>query len=157
MNHYQSILIEKDYYTSLKDNLDFQERKWGNGNKLKRLVCSYNILEIQLIPALKEVVELAELYLDRKVYSVWCNYYRDGYDFTPYHKDSYNCDVAMLSFGSTRDLYFKHDTTGEVEKFKMGNGDIFTFTPEINKNYKHSIPERRRHKDGRISLVLFLM
>jgi hypothetical protein len=35
------------------------------------------------------------------------------------------------SFGSTRELAFKHVASGQIFTFPQGNGDIFAFTSEV--------------------------
>jgi len=140
------------YYNRLRDELSWQEVKWGTGKTLPRLVYRSEMDE----PVLVELVELVQVNLEKKVMGVWCNYYRNGKDYTPYHQDSYNQGVTVtLSFGATRKCYFKHKVTGQRKDFSLKDGDLFIFSDKINRLYKHTIPKEMKVKDGRISIVFF--
>lgn len=86
---------------------------------------------------------------------IFFNLYRDGNDYTPYHKDSYGATVITVSYGRSRDFYMKNDVTKEVTQWKLRSGDIFVFDEEDNDIHKHSIPQRKRISSSRISLVFF--
>jgi hypothetical protein len=62
-----------------------------------------------------------------------------------------------MSFGATRKFSIrrKNDKSKDSQNYNLSNGDLFYFTPEINKEYEHSIPKTKRVKDPRISVVFF--
>ena len=110
----------------------------------------------QNIPVLNELFELIKTQLACNIESAFCNLYEDGSHYTPYHKDSYGCDIATLTFGEKRDFYFKHDKSGEKVHYVLGDGDLIIFPESINKEWKHSIPLRKNCTRPRISIVFFL-
>jgi alkylated DNA repair dioxygenase AlkB len=61
-----------------------------------------------------------------------------------------------VSFGCDRDFYMKPNNGGKRVDYVLRHGDIFTFTENINKRYKHTVPKRIRLKDDRISILFFL-
>ncbi len=75
---------------------------------------------------------------------------RDGSDWKPYHHDSHAFSggkkedfTVGASFGSTRELAFKHVASGQIFSFPQGNGDIFAFDSEVNKAFQHGVPKMK--------------
>jgi alkylated DNA repair dioxygenase AlkB len=60
--------------------------------------------------------------------------------------------VCSVSFGGSRDFYFKSEDDGTVVKTKLHDGDLFVMYGETNNRYKHSIPKRAK-ANARISLT----
>ncbi|CAE8638912.1 unnamed protein product, partial [Polarella glacialis] len=95
------------------------------------------------------------------------NWYRDGADWKPFHHDSaaFNADRAKrqnctvgISFGASRELAFRHSTTGELIYFPQTNGMLFFFGRDVNLRYQHGInalPAERQDGKGRISIILW--
>ena len=96
----------------------------------------------------KIVKELAE-YFDVEVYATRLNFYRDGSDWKPFHHDSHAFGGRSLredftvgaSFGAERTLAFLHEKTNSQFSFPQNNGDVFAFTTEVNKRFKHGVPK----------------
>jgi len=87
---------------------------------------------------------------------VFCNLYRDGNDYCPYHKDQYGCDVWTLSLGSTRDFLVKKDGTGtRAHSWTLKSGDLYYMDQSLHKDHRHSIPARKGRPGSRISIVFF--
>ena len=87
---------------------------------------------------------------------IWCNQYSDGKSWTPYHKDNYDCNVYCICLGATRTVAFKPDSGGAATKIQTKSGDMYVFTPAVDKKYKHSVPKTTAAGIGeRISIVLF--
>lgn len=107
-------------------------------------------------PILKSIIETIQTNFDMVCIDFFVNYYKDGTEYAPYHSDQYGCDTVTVSFGCDRDFYMKPNRGGETIKYVLKHGDIFTFTEDINKTYKHSIPKRMKVKDDRISILFFL-
>ena len=45
------------------------------------------------------------------------------------------------SFGGERELAFLHEPSGSQFSFPQRNGDVFAFTTEVNKRFKHGVPK----------------
>ncbi|CAK9109144.1 unnamed protein product [Durusdinium trenchii] len=95
------------------------------------------------------------------------NWYRDGSDWKPFHHDSaafneqraanQNCTIG-ISFGSTRELAFRHAKTGELIYVPQKNGMLFYFGRDVNIIWQHGInalPEQEQDGKGRISIILW--
>jgi len=89
------------------------------------------------------------------------NYYKDGNDWKPFHKDrhAYNEiqeDYTLgLSLGWSRELEFKHEETQKVFSFPQNNGDIFGFNKIVNQKFLHSIPKKVGEVNDRISIIMW--
>ncbi len=141
-----------DYFHMLEEHLPWQTVQWSTGRNLPRLVCSY---EVGSLVSLDQLIELIEKAFNVSVEGVWCNFYRDGNDYTPPHKDSYNTDVYTLSLGGTRNCVFTKDADANRSVYALQSGDILFFDQATNAQYKHSIPKSSAVNDPRISVVFF--
>lgn len=152
-------LFDVDLVGTLIERIPWKEVTWKTGRKLPRLVQSMDV--DTLITLVPEIVEVVSFIRDNygKIENVWMNQYRNGSDWCPYHKDSYNCKVITLSLGSTRTFMTKEDVTGRETSHVLKNGDLFVFDEEFNKSHQHSIPKHTRtHSTAispRVSLVFF--
>jgi len=102
-------------------------------------------------PAFNEVVERMAVFFDVEVFASRLNFYRDGSDWKPFHHDSHAFshgvkeDFTMgASFGSSRALAFLHEPSGSQFALPQHNGDVFAFTSEANKRFKHGVPRVKR-------------
>jgi hypothetical protein len=108
----------------------------------------------------KIVDDMAD-YFDVEVYATRMNFYRDGSDWKPFHHDSHAYggraqreDFTMgASFGGSRELIFLHEPSGNTFTFPQNNGDVFAFTSEVNKRFKHGVPKARANNDPRFSII----
>eukprot|EP00931_Biecheleriopsis_adriatica_P118274 TRINITY_DN93711_c0_g1_i1.p1 TRINITY_DN93711_c0_g1~~TRINITY_DN93711_c0_g1_i1.p1 ORF type:complete len:431 (-),score=68.26 TRINITY_DN93711_c0_g1_i1:72-1280(-) len=95
------------------------------------------------------------------------NWYCNGSDWKPFHHDSaafnrdraknQNCTVGV-SFGSSRELAFRHAGTGELIYFPQTNGMLFFFGRDVNIRWQHGInalPQEQQDEKGRISIILW--
>ena len=87
--------------------------------------------------------------------SVFLNYYKDGSDYCPYHKDKYGLDSCTLSLGAPRDFLLKPDDKGKTKKFTLLSGDLYIMSASLHNTHKHSIP-KRAEAEPRISLLFLL-
>lgn len=115
-------------------------------------VFSDQVIQTILISSIKAVSDLRGKPLN--IQGVFFNYYRNGNDETPYHRDSYGTTVVTVSFGVTRDFLMKPDS-GPTQKYILEHGDIFVFDKDDNSKYRHSLPVRKRVTEPRISVVIF--
>ena len=113
-------------------------------------------------PTFKRVVDAMAAHFDVEVYATRLNFYRDGTDWKPFHHDSHAYggrekreDFTMgASFGSERELTFLHEPSGQQFSFPQNNGDVFAFTTEVNKRFKHGVPKLVRGPGGpRFSII----
>jgi alkylated DNA repair dioxygenase AlkB len=84
-----------------------------------------------------------------EIFATRLNLYRDGLDWKPFHHDSHAYaggkkeDFTIgASFGAERSLAFQHPS-GHEFTIPQRNGDIFAFTSEVNKRFKHGVPRVR--------------
>ena len=114
-------------------------------------------------PALHEIREaLISHRSDLNFNSVLGNWYRDGKDAMGWHSDDEKelgpqpC-IASLSFGSGRDIRFRHRHRKELStvKIHLEAGSLLLMEGNTQENWQHEIP-RRRGKNapgGRINLT----
>ena len=109
----------------------------------------------------QKVVDAMAEYFDVEVYATRMNFYRDGTDWKPFHHDSHAYggraqreDFTMgASFGGSRELIFLHEPSGNTFTFPQNNGDVFAFTSEVNKRFKHGVPKAKSNNDPRFSII----
>lgn len=87
------------------------------------------------------------------VSGVFVNYYRNGADYCPYHRDQYGLDAYTLSLGASRDFCVKADS-GSVQTWRLNSGDLYFMPVAMHRTYKHSIP-KRASAGPRISILFF--
>ena len=99
-------------------------------------------------PTFNFVVDKLAAYFSVDVYATRLNYYRDGADWKPFHKDSHAYhngnkeDFTFgASFGAERQLAFQHDSSGISFSFPQKNGDVFAFDSDVNRVFKHGVPK----------------
>lgn len=98
-------------------------------------------------PALRAVVAEMEAAFGIRASASRLNLYRSPQDYKPLHYDrgrdndgTPQCTVGA-SFGATRELTMLHVRSGVNSSFVQRNGDVFAFTPEINKVFMHGVPK----------------
>lgn len=130
----------------------YKNTNWNKINYFKRSVSHYsgNINE------LNEIIIKIQQSFGKNVQAVFLNYYENGNDYAPYHADKYNCDICLLSLGTSRILRYKENNTGINTDFTLNNGDLLYVPDEINNNYKHSLLKRTKIISPRISILFFL-
>lgn len=101
-----------------------------------------------------ELVHELENHMNVRVDGVFLNFYQDGQDYCPYHRDQYGSDVYTLSLGDRRDLLVKPDN-GVSTKYNLESGDLYFMAEGLHDNHKHSIPVRKGRTNPRISVVFF--
>lgn len=119
-------------------------------------------------PVLRETVGKLEAAFGIRASAARLNLYRSSADWKPFHADR-GADgegvpqvTVGLSLGATRELSFTHWQTGITASFPQNNGDVFAFTPELNRVFLHGVPKvegcraAEAKSDGpRISLILW--
>ncbi len=85
------------------------------------------------------------------------NYYRDGRDHMSWHRDDepelgINPLIASISFGASRDFFFRHDE-GEKVKLTLENGDLLLMLGETQHHWKHALPKRLKINEPRMNIT----
>lgn len=85
------------------------------------------------------------------------NYYRDGKDHMSWHRDDepelgLNPSIASLSFGASRDFFFRHDH-GEKIQLTLENGDLLLMLGETQHHWKHALPKRLKVHEARMNIT----
>ena len=106
------------------------------------------------------VVNRMAEFFDVNVLATRLNFYRDGTDWKPFHRDSHAYtgdgreDFTMgASFGSERELAFLHEPSGCQFSFPQRNGDVFAFDTEVNQKFMHGVPRSQRGAGPRFSII----
>lgn len=157
MFQYYSKIYDLPIIDALITNIPWREVYWKTGTKLPRLVSSMTVEE--LIDYVPEVIAIIDNVTNviGPVISCWLNYYRDGNDYTPYHKDDYEgVRILNISFGGVRRFSYKPCNGGETVSYDMSNGDCIMFDNEFNQHYMHSVTKTKKQCSPRVSIVLFL-
>ncbi len=105
---------------------------------------------------IKNIKKRIESQTMQKFNYVLINRYDDGNNYIGYHHDKdkdlkKGSSIIGVSLGSEREMLFKRDKT--VHKYSLKHGSMIEIKWNTNKNWKHSIPKRKKIKDPRISLT----
>ena len=119
------------------------------------------------VPTFQEVVSKIEEYFKFETKSTRFNWYKNTNDWKPFHHDAaaikphiaekQNTTIA-ISFGYTRNVSFQFNDNKCVVSFPLKDNSIYLFGNEVNKNWKHGIPqisEDKYSEEGRISIILW--
>jgi Alkylated DNA repair protein len=120
----------------------------------------YSGSAIPIIPWTSEIAIIRDrIHEEFKWYPNSCllNEYRNGEDVIGYHGDK-ECSpplnmVVTISVGASRKFYFKRNSDRKVTKTVLNDGDLVLMFGEIQRKYKHCIPQEKRVKDKRYSLT----
>jgi len=100
-------------------------------------------------------------YFDLDVFAWRLNVYSSGEAWKPFHHDShaYSKDkgegedfTCGVSLGASRDLAFRHVESQTEFAVPQHNGDVFSFTNEINRLFEHGVPKSST-KEERLSII----
>jgi len=147
-----------DFYKNLKSDVPWQEVTRGNGVTFSRLVFRYGEFErqFQKYDVLEDMITYVEEVLETDISSVWCNLYRNGKDFTPYHQENYNSNVFVLSLGKERKFSIrKVDEPLIVKHHTLNHGDAFYFNSDANRTHENSTP-KSGHTTSHIDIIFFM-
>lgn len=108
------------------------------------------------LPTLCNIVKQMADHFNVTVHQTRLNYYPDNKSWKPFHKDSHilSEDFTMgASFGSRRELVFKHEASEKTFKFPQNNGDCFAFTSLVNDVFLHGVPKSSFDIQPRFSII----
>lgn len=119
-------------------------------------------------PMLRATVARLEAAFGMQAGASRLNLYRSRQDYKPFHCDRGRDNSGRpqmtvgASFGATRELTMVHIKSGVTASFPQRNGDVFSFTPELNATFMHGVPKigygspSEAEGDGpRLSLILW--
>lgn len=104
---------------------------------------------------LEELIHFLEKMHDAKSSVVWCNLFRNGDDKIKWDQDQYGEHLTTISFGSDRKFQMRDLENGEVSEIVLKHGDVYTWSPETDKNFEHCVPAAPDVEDERISIVVW--
>lgn len=138
-------------------NIPRLQQWYGDSNR------EYKWSNIHLIPLpwdtqILRIRERVQEKAQREFNSVLLNYYRDGRDTVGWHSDNepelgVEPFIANASFGTMRDLLFRHKITGEKHSFSVPNGSAYFMWGDTQEDWDHCLPKRLKVKEGRIGLA----
>lgn len=159
------------YYDKLMEEIKECEKNnkelWKLWHGDTHLIVDDNISWKENVPIFQEIVKSIETYFNFKTKSTRFNWYKDTKDWKPFHHDAaaikphiaekQNTTIA-ISFGCTRDVSFQFNDNKCVVSFHLNDNSVYLFGNEVNKVWKHGIPqihEDKYRKEGRISIILW--
>tara|TARA_B100000900_G_scaffold266740_1_gene227716 strand:+ start:541 stop:1422 length:882 start_codon:yes stop_codon:yes gene_type:complete len=118
-------------------------------------------------PTFDMVINKIRDYFNMDIKATRFNWYRNAEEWKPFHHDAAAVDpkkaakqnfTVGVSFGATRDIAFQEVSTGKVVTIPMINGQTYTFSRDINIEWKHGIPQIHpdntvSNPEGRISII----
>lgn len=152
-NRIISELKENDNENNNNDNRNIELIRWSKHFKHENPTFSKTF---------NDIIEKVRIHYNIEIYQTRLNYYSDGKDYKPKHKDSHAYGgkhnlkedfTVGISLGASRELEFTHDLTGKTFKFPQNNGDLFAFTTEVNDKFMHGIPKTFSNTGPRISII----
>lgn len=110
---------------------------------------------------LKEVKEYVHEDFGQACNHVVVNQHRDGSDYIGFHHDKSQTfepesSVLTISLGASRILRLRKvrgESKGKIVDVKLNHGSMFVLGPETNRNWKHSIVQRKKVRGRRISMT----
>jgi alkylated DNA repair dioxygenase AlkB len=138
-----------------------QARKvaWEGDEGIK--YCYSNILmqAVGWSPSVMSLKQEIETFLERPDYfnSALVNLYRTGTDHMSWHSDNekelgVKPLIASLSFGATRDFFFRHQK-GHKVKIELSCGDLLIMQGQTQEFWKHSLPKRLKVHTERLNIT----
>jgi alkylated DNA repair dioxygenase AlkB len=91
--------------------------------------------------------------------SVLLNWYRDGEDYLNWHADDekelgLNPVIGSVNFGETRDFFLRRNVdTSQKIVLPLKHGTLLIMRGEIQHNWQHSVPKRKRVDGSRFNLT----
>ena len=154
---------ENNLYNKLISEIDNKEiwKKWHGDS---HLIADDGMKWKESSPTFKMVINRLSEYFGMKVKSTRFNWYKDTSEWKPYHHDAaavkehiareQNFTVGV-SFGTERDIAFEHAKSKNVVSFPLENGTTYGFGNEVNKVWRHGIPQIGGNVEnkGRISII----
>lgn len=146
--------------TSLFDKL--KEEMKQNKSTIVNWSAHYKLENPTGLTTFEDIISKVAKALQVKVKATRINYYANGADWKPYHRDSHKIvdgereDITIgLSLGANRELSFLHVASNNKFSFPQNNGDLFAFTDEVNADFKHGVPKTKVSIGERFSIIMW--
>ena len=154
-NHFcktDDLTIFNQLQKEIEENKDYDFVDWSKHKKHENPEFS---------PTFNDVIEKLKTHFNVEVFATRLNYYRDGNDSKPFHRDRHNYNSAGqkedftmgVSFGASRTLEFLHEQSDNKFSFPQNNGDIFAFNSSINEKFLHGVPKVHKPTGPRFSII----
>ena len=110
-------------------------------------------------PIVLEIKTLVESVTKEDYNYALLNYYEDGNSKIGFHADDEkdldsNSGISSISLGCSRDFQIKKNGRGtRSTNIPLDNGDLLLMSGNTQKNYKHSVPVRKRVDQPRINIT----
>lgn len=141
--------VDKNLFEQLLSELNENDVvKWSKHHKYENSTFS---------PTFNGIIEKLSKDFNVDVKCTRLNYYKNGNDYKPFHRDSHVKDENFTlgcSLGSSRILSFMHEESRKKFHFEQNNGDIFAFDDIVNRDFLHGVP-KSRNSGERISIIMW--
>jgi hypothetical protein len=144
------------YFDKLKEEITMRNLNIVNWS------AHYKLENPSGIKIFEEIVDKVSKTLQVKVKATRINYYANGTDWKPYHRDSHKTvdgereDITIgISIGASRELSFLHVASNKKFSFPQNNGDLFAFTDIVNESFKHGVPKTKATIGERFSIIIW--
>ncbi len=149
-----------DFFQSLLDSIPWQDITWRDRRQIRKLVFRYGEFErnIRKYDVLERLIALIESVFETRVSCVWCDFYRQGCDFSPYHENIHDSHFFILSFGNDRLLTTrpKIKSRRERKNYKLGHGEGLHFAPQISNSNEYSVPRKPGTDNQHIDIIFYM-
>lgn len=88
--------------------------------------------------------------------SCFVNLYRSGKDTIPWHADDDDWIgpvIASVTFGASRRFLLRHNETGTVHEYRLGDGDLLVMGAGVQREWQHCVPRTAEQVGPRINLT----
>lgn len=108
---------------------------------------------------LRDVWAFAEALSGTKYEACFLNRYDNEREHLGWHADDSGViddsrPIAVISYGAERELWFRENTGGDVEKLLLENGSMLLMHAGMQDTHQHRIPKHHAKCSTRISLTL---
>ncbi len=164
-----------NYFRILRSEINWRQDKFkifGKVIEVPRLTAWYgdvgikysysglNLIANGWHPTIEMIKIQIEKHFQFSFNSVLINYYRDNNDSMGWHSDDEkelgsSPIIAIVSFGETRKLQFKHKFNKEIKPMglDLNNGSLLIMQGDSQHNWIHQIPKSKKVIGERISLT----
>lgn len=156
-----------DVYNKILDEVDAVKNNkiWKSWHGDTHMIADDHEVWKEHSPTFKAVINRISKYFDMDIKATRLNWY-DAHEYKPKHHDAAAIDekkaktqnlTVGVSFGETRSVDFEHAKTRTSININLPNGYTYTFSKDVNIQWRHGIPPLPKNKlgnsGGRISII----
>lgn len=113
---------------------------------------------MEYVNSVRVIKEVLEDELKTKFEACFCNYYEGPRDHLGWHADDSDIidttrPIAVISLGSTREIWFRKNGSSEIEKLSLEPGSLLLMHAGMQQTHQHRIPKHGANCGPRISLT----